>query len=95
MLVQIQYGAGSGHACGMSTAVGWKTGVLGNRGGFAGKFPREAGWPMPLPLEGGTTLVLTRRTQPDLDQRVLLERLGWELPLNALPRITEGRGLEA
>ena len=42
-----------------------------------------------LPLDGGQTLVLTRRTQPDLDQRLLLRGLGWELPEDAPPRITE------
>lgn len=59
------------------------------------KFARMELIDVHLPLEGGKTLVLTRRTQPDLDQRLLLERLGWELPENAPPRITEGRGLEA
>ena len=41
-----------------------------------------------LPVEGGKTLVMTRRTQPDVDQRLVLERLGWELPEQGPPRIT-------
>ncbi len=47
-----------------------------------------------LPVGEGRTMVMTRRTQPDLDQRVLLERLGWELPEQGPPRLTEGRSLE-
>ncbi len=47
-----------------------------------------------LPVAEGRTMVMTRRTQPDLDQRLLLERLGWELPEQGPPRLTEGRGLE-
>ena len=48
-----------------------------------------------LPIEGGGELVLTRRTQPDKDQRVLLEGLGWELPDQPPPRITPDGRLEA
>ena len=45
-----------------------------------------------LPVEGGGEMVLTRRTQPDKDQKVLLAGLGWELPDQPPPRITaEGR----
>ena len=47
-----------------------------------------------LPVGEGRTMVMTRRTQPDLDQRLLLERLGWELPEQGPPRLTEGRSLE-
>lgn len=47
-----------------------------------------------LPVAEGRTMVMTRRTQPDVDQRLLLERLGWELPEQGPPRLTEGRGLE-
>ena len=47
-----------------------------------------------LPMEDGRTLILTRRTQPNLDQRLLLERLGWELPDQPPPRITPAGGLE-
>ena len=47
-----------------------------------------------LPIEGGGKLVLTRRTQPDKDQRVVLEGLGWELPEQPPPRITPEGGLE-
>ena len=47
-----------------------------------------------LPIEGGGELVLTRRTQPNKDQRVLLEGLGWELPDQPPPRITPDGKLE-
>jgi hypothetical protein len=43
-----------------------------------------------LPVEGGKTLVRSRRTQPDTDQRLLLERLAWQLPEQGPPRITAG-----
>lgn len=49
---------------------------------------------MPGNIRDRQTLVLTRRTEPGLDQRVLLGRRGWELPENAPPRITEDLGLE-
>jgi hypothetical protein len=47
-----------------------------------------------LPLETGEVLVLRRRTQPDKDQRLLLTRLGWELPAQSPPRITSDGKLE-
>jgi transposase len=47
-----------------------------------------------LPLETGEILVLTRRTQPDKDHRLLLTRLGWELPAQSPPRITADGTLE-
>jgi transposase len=47
-----------------------------------------------LPLDRGGELVLTRRTQPDPDHRLLLARLGWELPEQAPPRITAEGKLE-
>ena len=47
-----------------------------------------------LPVGEGRTMVMTRRTQPDLDQRLLLERLGWELWEQGPPRLTEVRSLE-
>lgn len=47
-----------------------------------------------LPVDGGKTLVMTRRTQPDIDQRLVLERLGWELPEQSPPRITADGDLE-
>lgn len=46
-----------------------------------------------LPMSDGRTLVLTRRTQPNLDQRLLLQRLGWELPEQPPPRIQAERSL--
>ena len=48
-----------------------------------------------LPIDGGGELVLTRRTQPNQDQRVVLEGLGWELPDQPPPRITAEGTLEA
>ena len=47
-----------------------------------------------LPIDGGGELVLTRRTQPNKDQRALLEGLGWELPDQPPPRITPDGKLE-
>lgn len=47
-----------------------------------------------LPMETGGELVLTRRTQPDLEHRVLLTRLGWKLPEQPPPRITAEGKLE-
>ena len=45
-----------------------------------------------LPLDAGGTLIMTRRTQPDTDQRLLLARLGWNLPEQGPPRIgADGR----
>jgi transposase len=48
-----------------------------------------------LPVEGGKTMVMTRRTQPDVDQRMLLERLGWELPEQGPPRISASGHIES
>jgi transposase len=47
-----------------------------------------------LPMDTGQELVLTRRTQPDTDQRLLLRQLGWNLPEQPPPRITHDRQLE-
>lgn len=45
-----------------------------------------------LPLDAGGTLIMTRRTQPDMDQKMLLARLGWNLPEQGPPRIgADGR----
>ena len=40
-----------------------------------------------LPLADGRELVLPRYTQPEPDQRLVLEKLGWELPAQPPPRI--------
>lgn len=42
---------------------------------------------MHLPLADGRELVLPRYTQPELEQRLVLEKLGWELPPQPSPRI--------
>ena len=45
-----------------------------------------------LPLDAGGTPIMTRRTQPDTDQKLLLAGLGWNLPEQEPPRIgTDGR----
>jgi hypothetical protein len=40
-----------------------------------------------LPLADGRELVLPRYTQPEPEHRLLLEKLGWELPAQPPPRI--------
>ena len=40
-----------------------------------------------LPLADGRELVLPRLTQPEPEQRLVLEKLGWELPPQPPPRI--------
>jgi hypothetical protein len=40
-----------------------------------------------LPLADGRELVLPRYTQPEAEQRLVLEKLGWELPAQPPPRI--------
>jgi hypothetical protein len=40
-----------------------------------------------LPLADGRELVLPRSTQPEPEQRLLLEKPGWELPAQPPPRI--------
>jgi hypothetical protein len=40
-----------------------------------------------LPLADGRELVLPRYTQPEPEQRLVLEKLGWELPAQPPPRI--------
>jgi hypothetical protein len=48
-----------------------------------------------FPTTDGRELVFRRYTQPDKDQKILLARLGWELPAQPPPRITAAGGLEA
>ena len=40
-----------------------------------------------LPLADGRELVMSRFTHPELEHRVVLEKLGWELPPQPAPRI--------
>ncbi len=40
-----------------------------------------------LPLADGRERVLPRYTQPEPEQRLVLEKLGWELPAQPPPRI--------
>ena len=42
---------------------------------------------VPLPLADGRELVLPRYTQPEPEQRLVLEKVGWELPAQPPPRI--------
>jgi hypothetical protein len=48
-----------------------------------------------LPLTDGRELVLPRYTQPEPEQRLVLEKLGWELPAQPPPRIRAAQGSEA
>jgi hypothetical protein len=40
-----------------------------------------------IPLADGRELVMPRYTQPEPDQRLVLEKLGWDLPAQPPPRI--------
>jgi hypothetical protein len=40
-----------------------------------------------LPLADGRELVLPRYTQPEPEHRLILEKLGWQLPTQPPPRI--------
>lgn len=42
-----------------------------------------------LPATDGRELVFRRYTQPEPDPKMLLDRLGWELPPQSPPRITQ------
>ena len=48
-----------------------------------------------FPMSDGRTLIFSRYTQPEIDQKILLNRLGWQLPEQAPPRITTGGQLTA
>lgn len=48
-----------------------------------------------LPLADGRELVLPRYTQPEPEQRLVLEKLGWELPAQPPPRIRSTRSVAA
>ncbi len=41
-----------------------------------------------FPTNDGRTLILSRYTQPEADQKILLEQLGLQLPAQPPPRIT-------
>ena len=42
-----------------------------------------------FPTTDGRELVFARYTQPEKDHRMLLSQLGWELPQQSPPRITQ------
>jgi hypothetical protein len=46
-----------------------------------------------FPTTDGRTLILSRYTQPEKDQKILLEKLGLELPDQPPPRITSNGSL--
>ncbi len=48
-----------------------------------------------LPLADGRELVLPRYTQPEPEQRLVLEKLGWELPAQPPPRIRSAQPVTA
>ena len=48
-----------------------------------------------LPLADGRELVLPRYTQPEPEQRLVLEKLSWELPPQPPPRIRAAQASEA
>ena len=48
-----------------------------------------------LPLADGRELVLPRYTQPESEQRLVLEKLGWELPPQPPPRIRSAQAVTA
>jgi transposase len=47
-----------------------------------------------FPMTDGRTLVFSRYTQPEKEHRILLTRLGWELPEQSPPRISAQHQLE-
>ena len=44
-----------------------------------------------FPTTDGRELILTRYTEPEKDQQMLLAKLGWDLPPQAPPRITAAK----
>ena len=44
-----------------------------------------------FPTTDGRELIFTRYTQPEREQQILLEQLGWRLPAQPPPRITAKR----
>lgn len=47
-----------------------------------------------FPTTDGRELIFTRYTQPDKDQLLLLDQMGWTLPAQPPPRITAKRAIE-
>lgn len=47
-----------------------------------------------FPTTDGRELIFNRYTQPEVDQKILLEQLGWSLPAQAPPRITAKLAME-
>jgi hypothetical protein len=46
-----------------------------------------------VPLADGRELVMPRYTQPEPDQQLVLEKLGWQLPPQPPPRIRRAQVL--
>jgi hypothetical protein len=44
-----------------------------------------------MPLADGRELVMPRYTQPEAEQRLILEKLGWQLPPQPPPRIRQAQ----
>ena len=47
-----------------------------------------------FPTTDGRELIFTRYTQPEKDQHLLLEQLGWKLPAQPPPKITAKREVQ-
>ena len=58
------------------------------------KFARMQMLDVHFPTTDERELIFTRYTQPETDQQLLLEQLGWWLPAQPLPRITAKREIE-
>ena len=58
------------------------------------KFARMQMLDVHFPTTDERELILTRYTQPETDQQLLLEQLGWRLPAQPPPRITAKREIE-
>jgi hypothetical protein len=58
------------------------------------KFARLQMLDVPFPTTDGRELIFTRHTQPEEDQQLLLEQLGWRLPAPPPPRITAKREVQ-
>lgn len=58
------------------------------------KFARMQMLDVHFPTTDGRELIFTRYTQPEKDQQLLLEQLGWGLPAQPPPKITAKREVE-
>jgi len=59
------------------------------------KFSRLEMLDVHFPTTDGREMVFVRYTQPEVDQKVLLAQMGWELPPQQPPRITAKKELES